>query len=352
MYELQHFLSSIAFSQMLICSLLLLPQWRENHSVRLFILLMLASSCYLLGEVLEPASLHSPLWWIELIGGNALPGLFWLVSLSVFGEHIVLRRWQYALASLTLVIPLSVKLLEITFSFKLNTSVAFNGFIHYGSLLLELMLISHALLIAAQQLRDDLVQNRRYIRGAVITLSAIYIFLVILIEQTFRVQWAGLDLLKGAGLALLMTGINFFLFRLRESSLFETEKPKEQPTEIQSKPPSKELEQILNAMTEDKLYQQEGITIATLAKHLCIHEYKLRHLINREMNFRNFNDFLNHYRIKEITGKLEQSEFNQTPVLTLALESGFRSLSSFNKVFKTTHQLTPTEYRKRAIANA
>ena len=84
-----------------------------------------------------------------------------------------------------------------------------------------------------------------------------------------------------------------------------------------------------------------------LAKHLGIHEYKLRNLINGELNYRNFNDFLNHYRIQEVTHNLITEEFSSTPVLTLALESGFRSLSSFNKAFKSTHGITPTEYRKK-----
>ena len=100
-------------------------------------------------------------------------------------------------------------------------------------------------------------------------------------------------------------------------------------------------------MEEEKLYQTDGITISSFAKHLSIHEYKLRQLINGEMNYRNFNDFLNFYRIKEVSEKLVQAEYIQTPVLTLALDSGFRSLSSFNKAFKETHNLTPTQYRKK-----
>ena len=102
-------------------------------------------------------------------------------------------------------------------------------------------------------------------------------------------------------------------------------------------------------MENDKLYQQEGLTIAGFAQHLSIHEYKLRNLINGELNYRNFNDFLNFYRIREVTENLSQPESSNTPVLTLALESGFRSLSSFNKAFKATHGITPTEFRKKTL---
>jgi len=341
------FFSYFAFAQMTMCILILLPLWRTNQSIRLYILLLLSGCGYVLGELLSPVVPHSFLWWFELIGGNALPGMFWLVSISVFGDHVVLKRWQYALASLTLVIPLSSALLQLAFDFQLNQFAAAQAIVKYGAMMLELLLISHALFIAAQQWRNDLVQERRYIRGGVICVSGLYIFLVIFLDQLLNIQWLGFDLIKAFLLAVLIIGINFFLFRLRESSLFETVSITNKGVAGVNKAPSKELSRVISAMVEEKLYQQDGLTISSFAKHLSIHEYKLRKLINGEMNYRNFNDFLNFYRIKEVSEKLTQTDFVQTPVLTLALESGFRSLSSFNKVFKETHAITPTQYRKK-----
>jgi len=339
------FFSYLAFAQMTMCILILLPLWQQNQSIRLYLLLMLSGCGYLLAALFSPIELHSLLWWLQNIGGNALPGIFWLVGISVFGDHVVLRRWQYLLASLTLVIPISSFLVQLSFDieFSINTI----HIIKYGAMLLELLLISHALLIATQQWRNDLVQERRYIRGGVICVSGLYLFLVIFLEQLLDIQWLGFDLLKATLLAVLVIGINFFLFRLRESSLFETVSTTKSNTTKIDKLPSKELSRVINAMVKDKLYQQDGITISSFAKYLSIHEYKLRQLINGEMNYRNFNDFLNFYRIKEVSEKLVQADFLQTPVLTLALESGFRSLSSFNKVFKETHAITPTQYRKK-----
>ncbi|HKX56754.1 MAG TPA: helix-turn-helix domain-containing protein [Xanthomonadales bacterium] len=37
------------------------------------------------------------------------------------------------------------------------------------------------------------------------------------------------------------------------------------------------------------------------------------------------------------------------PVLTIALEAGFRSLSTFNKAFKDIHQETPSSFRKHSV---
>jgi len=340
------FFFHLALAQMIMCSLILLPLWQKNQSIRLYILLMVSGSGYILGEIFNAQADYSFIWWVAFISGNALPGAFWLVSLSVFSDHVVLKRWQYAVASLTLLVPLLSKIAQLVFSFELVNYEAFYGLTKYGAMLLELILISHALIISAQQWRDDLVQERRYIRGGVITVSALYIFLVIIFEQLLKLQWPGLYLLQSVMAALLIISINFFLFRLRQSSLFVTVTDKVKPI-AQIKTPSKELARIIMAMVEEKLYQTDGITISSFAKHLSIHEYKLRQLINGELNYRNFNDFLNFYRIKEVSEKLIEADYIQTPVLTLALESGFRSLSSFNKVFKETHQITPTQYRKK-----
>ena len=349
MQSLQLFFYNFVLAQMIMSTIILLPQWNKNQSIRLYILLMISSSGYLLGEIYAPSSVDSLARWFELIGGNALPGLFWLVSLSVFGDHVILKRWQYIIASLTLFVPLTKEITQVLWSYQLSDYQAFYGFVKYSSMLLELVLIAHALVIAAQQWRDDLVQDRRYIRGGFITFSAMYLFLVIVMNDILTLEWLWLDLMKSLLLAILIAGTNFLLFRLREASLFEVVKTKVTPV-AEVKAPSKALSKVIASMVEDKLYQQDGMTISSLAKHLCIHEYKLRHLINGELNYRNFNDFLNYYRIKEVTEKLGQNEYSGVPVLTLALESGFRSLSSFNKVFKSTHHATPTEYRKKILA--
>lgn len=344
------FFASLAFAQFMMGSLLLAPLWKTNQSIRLYIVLMVCCCCYLTKVIFAPVAFGSFFFWVELIGGNALPGVFWLVSLSVFGDHIILKRWQYGVAALTLLIPLVSVSSQILFSFDINNLGLFANIIRYGATLLELLLISHALFIAVSHWRGDLVQQRRYIRGGVISVSALYIILVIINDEFFKFEWAGLALIKSGVMALLVTSINFFLFSLKESSLFETVKSKtKEPCPFDK--PSRELARIIDAMEQDKLYQQEGLTIASMAKKLSIHEYKLRGLINGKMNYRNFNDFLNFYRIQEVTEKLSLPAFIQTPVLTLALESGFRSLSSFNKAFKNTHQLTPTEYRKKVLNN-
>lgn len=341
------FFSIFSLSQMLMAIALLVPHWNKTQSLRLYLVFMLCAVLHVAGLLLNHDATDGLFGLVMFAGNNALPGVFWLVSLSVFGEQTAIRRWHYTVASMTLVIPLSVITMEWLFSFSLKDYEAIAGLTTYGALALELTLVVHALVTVGQYWDSDLVQRRRYIRGGVIGAAALYIFLVIVIEQLLKLSWSGLPLLEVLTLSVLTTIINLFLFQLNVNSIFEPSQVKQVTVDPDSAI-SKELTAVINAMEQEKLYQQEGLTITAFAKALGIHEYKLRTLINGELSFRNFNDFLNHYRIDEVTKKLEMKSDKQLPVLTLALESGFRSLSSFNKAFKEKHGVTPTEYRKRA----
>jgi AraC-like DNA-binding protein len=338
------FFSHFAVAQIVLCVLLLLRHCKGNQSIQLFILLLTSSAGYIFADQYSYSSTF--IFYVGFISGNALPGIFWLTALSVFGDKTYIKPYQYWLGASTLLLPLIVKLLQWIFNADLSEHLSAAVLYFYVQLFLELSLLAHALYVSVLSWRDDLIQERRYIRGGVITFSAIYICLVILFEQIFEVKWEGLDIIKSLLSASLITAINYFLFESKLAVLFVTKTDHESLND-KTLVPHKELEKIVKAMEVEQLYQQDGITISSFAKHLAIHEYKLRHLINGEMNYRNFNDFLNFYRIREVTEKLTQPQFIQTPVLTLALESGFRSLSSFNKAFKTTHGITPTEYRKK-----
>jgi len=345
MTALSSFFAHAAFVQMAMCSLLLAPAWRSNRSVRLFSLLLLCGCAYLTDALFGPFTRLSGLWWVNHIGGNALAGVFWLVSLSVFADDSDLRPWQYGVASLTLVIPLTVSLLAVLTGIDLHGIPPLRDVVVYGAMALELVLIAHAMYVVVAHWHSDLVQERRYARGGVIGVTAAYLFSVIVIEQVLNLESIWLGAIKHAALSILMLGVYWFTFALREDGLLAQRLRPISGFERSPAPLTPELQTIRDAMLVDHLYREEGMTIARLARHLGIREYKLRQLINGQLGYRNFNDFLNHFRVEEVAARLRDPEHQGDTVLTLALDSGFRSLSSFNRAFKMAHGMTPTEYR-------
>ena len=99
-------------------------------------------------------------------------------------------------------------------------------------------------------------------------------------------------------------------------------------------------------MEVEYYYRQVDLTIRKLSEYLNIPEHQLRRLINQHMGYRNFNDYLNRYRINDAAERLADPQKVKTPILTIAIESGYASLTTFNKAFKTLKEMTPSEFRR------
>jgi AraC-like DNA-binding protein len=110
------------------------------------------------------------------------------------------------------------------------------------------------------------------------------------------------------------------------------------------------LRRLQQLMTIERAYRREGLTIGLLSAELGVPEYRLRQLINEGLGYRNFNAFLNHYRIEEAKAALADPEQKEVPVLTIAMDTGFQSVGPFNRAFKSVTDLTPTEFRRIALA--
>jgi AraC-like DNA-binding protein len=106
------------------------------------------------------------------------------------------------------------------------------------------------------------------------------------------------------------------------------------------------VDALMRLMADERIYRHDNITIGALATRLGIPEYRLRRLINQRLGYRNFNVFLNEHRIAEAKAALADPSQAEVPVITIAMDAGFQSLGPFNRAFKATTGVTPTEYRR------
>ena len=155
--------------------------------------------------------------------------------------------------------------------------------------------------------------------------------------------------------ALLLLAINLSLLQYRHGLLFqpivaESASPASVSEGVKVDPAL--LERLESHMRNACAWRQMGLTLGELATQLEVPQYRLREAINRGLGYRNFSDFLNSYRLAEAASRLADPASAQLPVLTIAMDAGFRSLSSFNKAFKTTYGVTPSVWRKRAQAGS
>lgn len=111
------------------------------------------------------------------------------------------------------------------------------------------------------------------------------------------------------------------------------------------------LSKLQRLMEEQRIYREAGLTIAALAAAAGAPEYALRRLINGRLGYRNFNAYLNAWRLADARAALRDPAEREVPISTIALDAGFSSLGPFNRAFKAAEGVTPSEYRDRSQAS-
>ncbi|WP_299241655.1 helix-turn-helix domain-containing protein [uncultured Aquimarina sp.] len=105
------------------------------------------------------------------------------------------------------------------------------------------------------------------------------------------------------------------------------------------------FDQISKLVADTKLYLEPDISLVKLSKMLGKSTQITSSVINQYAK-RNFNDFINHYRVQEAKKLLSNSEGDKYTISAIAFDIGFSSLSSFNSAFKKFEGITPSRYRK------
>jgi AraC-like DNA-binding protein len=98
-------------------------------------------------------------------------------------------------------------------------------------------------------------------------------------------------------------------------------------------------------MKSAKPYLNPDLSLPQLAADLNISSHYLSQVINEQFNL-NFFDFVNRYRVEVFKEKIEDHEFRNFSLLGIAFECGFNSKSAFNRIFKQTTGITPSQYKK------
>ncbi len=298
-------------------------------------------------------------WTMPIIAAS--PVVVWLWARSTFDDDFVVRRWHGALW---------LAVVGLGFLAFLAWTI-WPMLAKAGGRSLSIVDLVLAVSAAVQTVRtwaDDLVAGRRRLRLAVLVFSVLFIVFVAGSELTSissaRLGISG-SLATALGLLALATLAAWSLFYPPEARpvlvaiAADASDNADGAARIE---PSADggreaiapllLRRLDHLMTVERVYRQEGLTIGALAAKLGLTEYRLRQAINEGLGYRNFNAFLNRYRLDEARAALSDPAQREVPVLTIALDAGFQSIGPFNRAFKADTGLTPTEFRRDALARA
>jgi len=104
---------------------------------------------------------------------------------------------------------------------------------------------------------------------------------------------------------------------------------------------------LLYLLEAEKIYRDEGLTLRSLADKLAISPHQLSWIINEVLHL-SFSTLVNGYRVEEVKGRLSDPSFNHSSVLQAALDAGFNTKAAFNRAFKKSTGMTPSEYKRTA----
>jgi AraC-like DNA-binding protein len=224
-----------------------------------------------------------------------------------------------------------------------------------------------ALLAVVQTLatwQADMVEGRRRLRLAVVIGTSVYIALGVFQHFSPPPQPSQASIASIANVFVMCVLLSLSAWSLRAVEAPEDARARPAATGIFGEAPAAAseandkpvviepalLRRLQQLLVVDRVYRREGLTIGALSAELDVPEYRLRQLINEGLGHRNFNAFLNRYRIEEAKAALADPEQKEVPVLTIAMDAGFQSIGPFNRAFKSATDVTPTEFRRLAAA--
>jgi AraC-like DNA-binding protein len=311
----------------------------------------------------------SRLWQAPLVAvsvGNAV--LFWLFVRTLFDDEFELRPVHFALW----LAVAALSGLNCAFLAGSHQAVALYAMAVQRAVPLVFALLAAA--AAASHWGADLVEGRRRLRGFIVITGIAYTVVVLVgrLGSDRGHLTAVAASTEVIGLLLIVAVVAWRLLRLGGADLFpagatlpgvmpcgpsgaeDRVSPDEAERAQAPIDPAEErlAEALRRVMADEFAYRSEDLSVATLAARLSVPEYRLRRLINRRLGQRNFNAYVNGFRLEEARASLSDPAKREVPILTIALDAGFQSVGPFNRTFKSVTGLTPSDFRRQKLAES
>lgn len=324
---------------LILLALKVISSWKSFRYPIVLVLYILSIISYLFYD--SPLSNSPTFLWLFLAPTFLLPYFFWLFTRILFDDHLVLDYRHILLGIGVVGSCVSLTLLRDV----QGLPAVIHKVIEKGPELIASAFVVFSMVIVYSGIKTELHENRLRFRIVFIALNSVVIILTALFgfdeNSTSFHEGTLLQLIQLLIILVLLSVFVLYMINIQKGFFLEVE-DESIPETVDEKLQNR-IEQLFQ---DEKIYREEGLTIAKLAEKINEKEYMIRKVINQQMNYKNFNDFLNQYRIKDACHILSDPDQHKKTVLEISYEVGFNSLAPFNRAFKTITEKTPTEFRK------
>lgn len=199
-----------------------------------------------------------------------------------------------------------------------------------------------------EKVKFDWLRNFLYIFTAILILGAFFDFTNSFLFKLSYIQFFYFEIVLA--LTTYYLAVAGYL-RSQTIELDFSERKSEEIEERKTLLPENELEKLKNKlselMTKDKVYLESNLTLTDLSRKLGVNSTVLSYAINNGFG-KNFNDFVNEFRISEVKEKLKNGD--DSSLLNVALDCGFNSKATFNRAFKKFTGISPKEFAQNSFA--
>jgi AraC-like DNA-binding protein len=208
--------------------------------------------------------------------------------------------------------------------------------------------------LAWRLIRDrpgDLVDGRREARVMVVALLAGQLLADLIIDVVMGFDWQprAFSILQNAAL-LVFTG---WLLKVRSGLPVpaHTDIRAGYVSEVTAPTEEGRLNARLRALVDiDRVHLDPELTFDRFVSLMGAPDRTVRRLINHQLGYDHFRTFLNAHRMVEARRRLADPAHRHDKLIAVAMDSGFSSLASFNRVFRDAEACSPGAFRQAALA--
>lgn len=359
-------IGSLGVTASVIVGLMLLFQKDKKHiSIGILACLLILAGLTLLNDVLVTSGMSNrirQLYFIPIHFSLSIPPLFYLFIKSKFKSSLNTSDFVHLIIpAIQAIVYFSIGFRSVEFKSMLYDVNTFRSFLYTEALLFPILLVGYTAF--AYTLIKRNTSKRLFwaedLKKWLLQFSA-GMLLIAVIEFSFSLIEGGNHLITESdipfylGQTFILSAFTFWIaingYKQYYPLQIFTSKPTQPVSPIDDKDLSGLLGKLEFLMTEDKVFLNPDLNLELLSEYLGTTEKRCSYMLKKGMNL-NFNQYINQFRIEAFKERIKQGENEAYTLTSIAYECGFNSKSTFNRVFKQSCGITPSEFVKVSQAS-